>query len=334
MRRILLAARRTQPTSAGCARHTRRQASTTQFDAAATEKRIGELQRCVRDHLARQDVAEAVAAAEELVRTTTDAYGDGSEQGNPVLAAARNDEALCRKASGDFERAAELFAKAAQLYEACAMGNSASCATALHNLGACYKDDAATPGRRKMDKMMLLERAKEALDESALRRVNSPAHDHRDLPALASTKVVLASVKRLDGDAAGAARDLDEAMTSWRSVLGESPAAPGVATALAAALNNRALHAKQDGDHEEKAGHWYAEALELREGVLGERHPLVIQTLHNIAEHLDARGDDDDAFEVRQDILRRLDVSDADADESFAAASSAYADSWTPPPSK
>ena len=86
MRRVLLAA----------ARHTRRTAtraaSTDHFDAAATEKRIGELQRCVRDHLARQDVAEAVAAAEELVRTSTEAYGDGRDQGNPVLAAARNDE--------------------------------------------------------------------------------------------------------------------------------------------------------------------------------------------------------------------------------------------------
>ena len=47
----------------------------------------------------------------------------------------------------------------------------------------------------------------------------------------------------------------------------DSPSVPGVATALAAALNNRALHAKQDGDPEEKAGHWYAEALQLREGV-------------------------------------------------------------------
>ena len=106
---------------------------------------------------------------------------------------------------------------------------------------------------------------------------------------------------------------------------------PGVATALAAALNNRALHAKQDGDPEEKAGHWYAEALQLREGVLGEQHPLVIQTLPNIAEHLDARGDDDDAYEVRQDILRRLDVDEGEADESFAAAAAAYADSWAPP---
>jgi hypothetical protein len=106
---------------------------------------------------------------------------------------------------------------------------------------------------------------------------------------------------------------------------------PGVATALAAALNNRALHAKLDGDPEERAGHWYAEALQLREGVLGEQHPLVIQTLHNIAEHLDARGDDDDAYEVRQDILRRLDVDEGEADASFAAAAAAYADSWSPP---
>jgi tetratricopeptide (TPR) repeat protein len=333
MRRLIVAMRRTQPTinTAASAAIRRRHKSTDHFDAAATEKKIGELQRCVRDHLARQDVAEAVAAAEELVRTSTEAYGDGREQGNPVLAAARNDEALCRKAAGDFERAAELFAKSAQLYESCGMSNSASCATALHNLGACYKDDASQPGRKKMDRMMLLDRAKEALDESVSRRIHSPAHDQRDLPALASTKVVLASVKRLDDDREGAARELDEAIGDLRKVFSDSPSVPGVATALAAALNNRALHAKQDGDPEEKAGHWYAEALQLREGVLGEQHPLVIQTLHNIAEHLDARGDDDDAYEVRQDILRRLDVDEGEADESFAAAAAAYADSWAPP---
>ena len=126
MRRLIVAMRRTQPHrgTAASAAIRRRHKSTDHFDAAATEKKIGELQRCVRDHLARQDVAEAVAAAEELVRTSTEAYGDGREQGNPVLAAARNDEALCRKAAGDFERAAELFAKSAQLYEACGMSLS------------------------------------------------------------------------------------------------------------------------------------------------------------------------------------------------------------------
>ena len=46
---------------------------------------------------------------------------------------------------------------------------------------------------------------------------------------------------------------------------------------------------------------------------------------------MDARGDDDDAYEVRQDILRRLDVDEGEADESFAAAAAAYADSWAPP---
>ena len=112
------------------------------------------------------------------------------------------------------------------------MSNSASCATALHNLGACYKDDASQPGRKKMDRMMLLDRAKEALDESVSRRIHSPAHDSRDLPALASTKVVLASVKRLDDDREGAARELDEAIGDLRKVFEDSPSVPGVATAL------------------------------------------------------------------------------------------------------
>ena len=68
MRRLIVAARRTQLTrgTAAALRSTRRHKSTDHFDAAATEKKIGELQRTVRDHLARQDIGEAVAAAEEL----------------------------------------------------------------------------------------------------------------------------------------------------------------------------------------------------------------------------------------------------------------------------
>ena len=66
MRRLIVAMRRTQPTTSNAASAAirRRHKSTDHFDAAATEKKIGELQRCVRDHLARQDVAEAVAAGD------------------------------------------------------------------------------------------------------------------------------------------------------------------------------------------------------------------------------------------------------------------------------
>ena len=55
------------------------------------------------------------------MRTPTEAYGDGREQGNPVLAAARND-ALCRKAAAILNERRAL--GSAQLYEACGMGNS------------------------------------------------------------------------------------------------------------------------------------------------------------------------------------------------------------------
>ena len=156
---------------------------------------------------------------------------------------------------------------------------------------------------------------------------------HEDLPALASTKVVLASVKRLDDDREGAARELDDAIGDLRKVFSDSPSVPGVATALAAALNNRALHAKQDGDpEEEKARPLVRRSAAATRGVLGEQHPLVIQTATTSRRHLDARGDDDDAYEVRQDILRRLDVDEGEADASFAAAAAAaYADSWSPP---
>ena len=100
---------------------------------------------------------------------------------------------------------------------------------------------------------------------------------------------------------------------------------------MAAALNNKALYAKHDGDADNAAGPLYAEALALREAALGAAHPLVIQTLHNIAEHLDAAGDDDDANGIREEILRRLDVDADDADEAFAGAARAWAAKNAPP---
>mmetsp|Transcript_26432 Transcript_26432/g.79270 ORF Transcript_26432/g.79270 Transcript_26432/m.79270 type:complete len:325 (+) Transcript_26432:208-1182(+) len=287
------------------------------FDAAATEKKLGELQRSVRSLLAQHAIEDATRASEELVALAREAYGDDR---NPILAAACNDEALCRKAGGDFEKAAELFARASQLYGSCGMTNHASSATALHNLGACYKDQAMTA--RGLDRAALLDRASEALDESQRRRTESPGFDAaRDGPSLASTKVIRASVLRLLGDAAGATAELEAAIADLRAV--EAPTAM-IQTALAAALNNQALYAKQDGDPDGLAGPLYTEALKLREDALGPAHPLVVQTLHNLAEHLDARGDSEDAYDVRQDILRRLEVDEDEADASFKDAARAF----------
>ena len=128
------------------------------------------------------------------------------------------------------------------------------------------------------------------------------------------TDVVAASVHRLRGDAAAAEATLDGAVAVLRSA---DVARPAAALALAAALNNAALHAKRDGDPRGDAGALYAEALALREGALPRDHALVVQTLHNVAEYLDHRGDAADADAVRRDILDRLGVADADADAAF-----------------
>ena len=113
------------------------------FDAAATEKAIGALQRETRSALGGADVAGALEASGALVRLAEESYGSAR---NPILASACNDAALAKKAAGDFEGAAALLARAAQLYEACGMRDHASSAVALHNLGACYKAHAASPG--------------------------------------------------------------------------------------------------------------------------------------------------------------------------------------------
>ena len=322
------------------------------FDHVKTEREIGELQRSVREALGAQDLANATEASEALMELARASYG---EDRNPVLAAALNDAALCRKAAGDFERAAALLVRSVQVYESCGMKRHASTATSLHNLGVSYKEHAAQPGVRALERGLLLDRASravrhppplfrvvschpppapnhadlvgasEALEESALRREGSSGFDtKRDVPALASTKVIRASVLRLSDKPQDAYDLLDRAIADLRAALELTPVDP-VRTALAAALNNKALYAKTDGDPDDLAGPLYAEALTLREAALGDAHPVVIQTLHNIAEHLDASGDDDDANAIRDEILKRLKVNDMEADESFASAARAWA---------
>ena len=298
------------------------------FDHVKTEREIGELQRSVRDALGAQDVATATEASEALMALARESYG---EERNPVLAAAYNDAALCVKAAGDYEAAGLLLARSVQAYETCGMGDHASTATSLHNMGVCYKEHAARPQIRGLERAALLDRAAEALEESVLRRERSAGFDaKRDAPALATTQVIRASVLRLSKKPDDAADVLDGAISSLRAALAHTPV-DTIRTALAAALNNKALYAKHDGDADNAAGPLYAEALALREAALGAAHPLVIQTLHNIAEHLDAAGDDDDANGIREEILRRLDVDADDADEAFAGAARAWAAKNAPP---
>lgn len=240
------------------------------MDAEATERAIGALQRQVRASLSAQHFDAAVAKSDELRELVSEAYGPTR---NPILAAALNDSALAHKGRGDFETAVEQLAAAVQQYGACGLADHPSTATALHNMGVSYKEHAQQT-ERSLDKMTLLERAAECLIEANDRRGRVPkaADDAVNRRSVATTRVVLASVRRQQQRRDDATVELDAAL----DVLRDSDGSPQASTALATALNNAGYFAKHDGD-DQRALDMYREALDLRETSLGRDHPCVLR---------------------------------------------------------
>ncbi|KAJ8608902.1 hypothetical protein CTAYLR_005317 [Chrysophaeum taylorii] len=276
------------------------------FDAAETEKAIGALQRLLRNELSEQSFDDALNTAEELRSLARDAYGS---TGNTILAAALNDSALVHKGRREFETAVELLVEAVRQYDSCGLRNHPSSATALHNMGVAYKEHAQAPETGALERVSLLDRAAECLVEANERRA-ARTDDDTIRRAVATTRVVLASVRRLQKRIADARDEIDEALAVLRVV----DTTIASRTALATALNNAAYFEKQDGNDAD-ASKLYHEALDLRETVLGPEHPQTIATLHNIAELHEAFGRLDQANAVRRNILRRLGVEGDDRDD-------------------
>lgn len=97
------------------------------------------------------------------------------------------------------------------------------------------------------------------------------------LGAIATTRVVLASVYRMQAKKEEAQREIEVALAVLRRVAADATFQSQ--TALATALNNAALFAKQER-RDEEASSLYREALELREMTLGPLHPYGPVSVH------------------------------------------------------
>lgn len=260
------------------------------------------MQRQLRDELSKHDFDSAIETCEELKVVAETAY----ETPNPILAATWNNLGLAFKGKGDFDQAARNLAKATQEYEACGLANHPSTATALHNLGVCYKENAQQS--KALSRDPLLESAASCLREALERRNALSGNFDVDLNerAIASTRVVLASVLRLQKRTEEATKEIDDALHILRTAFNRDPTNTHAATALATALNNLGLFQKQDSNYDD-AKTLYDEALHLRSDFLGHDHPHTIATLYNIAELLQANGLPDKADDIRRDIIKRLD---------------------------
>ncbi|KAJ1455879.1 hypothetical protein M885DRAFT_616702 [Pelagophyceae sp. CCMP2097] len=278
------------------------------------EREIGFLMREVRESLDQQLFDEAVDASLRLRSLATEAYG---ETRSPVLASALNDAGLAHKGRGEYVIAIQLIISSIQMYESCKLGEHSSCATALHNLGAAYKDHAQMEGATGMEKLQLLDRAVECFEESKKRRTGKNYDEKRDATLLGTTHIAHATVlrmRKIPKEVILAVLDLG--IKALRTAHAINPYRSNK-TALAAALNNKALFGRQDGVDAKVVSRLYAEALEIREEALGPTHPVVITTLHNIAEHLLHQGKEAESRRIQLDIMHRMGVDPSRMDLSL-----------------
>ena len=89
-----------------------------------------------------------------------------------MYASCLNNVALMQKHMGNIEKSVELYTQALHIYDDCVGKKHNSYAITLANLGAGYK--AYSEITKGMEKLQLLERAKEALDDAynAMKEIN------------------------------------------------------------------------------------------------------------------------------------------------------------------
>lgn len=104
--------------------------------------------------------SKALECAEELRDNVSRVMG----QENAMYASCLNNIALMQKQLGNIETSIDMYTQALHIYEESVGKKHNSYAITLANLGAGYKAFAETT--KGMEKLQLLERAKEALDDA------------------------------------------------------------------------------------------------------------------------------------------------------------------------
>ena len=272
-------------------------APTAPTTSAEAEKIIADMQREFRSLYAAQDYSPAIDLAIELDKITLDFYGEE----HPVTASSTNNHALLKRAIGEYETAVELFTTAIQRYEKSVGKEHTSTATALHNLGLTYKSMYESGDFTGVEELHLQDRAEEALRESLSRR--APEHIDR-----ATTMYVLAAVRSTQGKGTEESADLfKDAVHLLRESHTASKTSRASGIRLATGLNNWGYWLKTEGDFND-ALEKYQESFELREKHAGENDVNAIVSLQNIAELLTSMSCEEEADEVRKEIMRRVEL--------------------------
>eukprot|EP00602_Paraphysomonas_sp_CaronLab_P000015 CAMPEP_0185028022 /NCGR_PEP_ID=MMETSP1103-20130426/13436_1 /TAXON_ID=36769 /ORGANISM="Paraphysomonas bandaiensis, Strain Caron Lab Isolate" /LENGTH=308 /DNA_ID=CAMNT_0027562251 /DNA_START=71 /DNA_END=997 /DNA_ORIENTATION=+ len=256
------------------------------------EKELFRMRRLMGGHFSRGAFEEALNVARALEAEIANIMGTG----NAAHASCFSNIGLMLKQLGKNEDALENYNRSLEMYENVVGVNHPSYITTLSNIGVLHKTMAEAATEEEVFKSHINE-AKECLSRALeLRESIGGDTNSKDLLIYGNH---LANVMRVLGEK-------NEAETRLRSILHTSREQRGDWDSITAlTLNNLGLVLKQLEDFT-GAEKCYAEALEIRCKLYGEKHHDCVITLHNIAELHRARGDEDKAKKVQENIIKLL----------------------------
>jgi hypothetical protein len=177
----------------------------------------------------------------------------------------------------------------------------------LSNIGILYRSMSEAVGVKGMERLQLVERAQEALQDALNIRI-SLAPDkqlHKSKEAL-NVAMNLAMVHRLTGG-----KGVQKCEEDLRGVLAMARQTYGQHDSLTAlVLSNLGFVLKGVGPARyADAKLAYSEALDVRSKTLGDAHPDTIVSMHNLAELLLAMGDAGEGTRLQEEILAIMEKS-------------------------
>eukprot|EP01041_Mallomonas_annulata_P003330 gene3330-6591_t len=218
---------------------------------------------------------------------------------NAIYASCLNNVALMNKMLGNYELAVDKYIDALHKYEDVSGKFNSSYISTLTNLGVLCKTFAEH--RKGKERTELLQRADEALYDAYKLRTQVSGFENRDTLFVANH---LACLWRTQGDVARAERKFRETLEQCRLLFGDKD------SLTATVLNNLGFLLKtKGGSAMEEAQSCYDEALSIRSGSLGDKHPDTIVTMHNLSELLYSKGDQEGALVWQNRIVALLDTA-------------------------
>jgi tetratricopeptide (TPR) repeat protein len=252
----------------------------------AIEKKVAEVQSALREMYHEARYADALELATSFSSEVEEHFGED----HPVSASFLNNRALMHRSMGQYASAMPLYERALRAYEKVVGKEHPSTTTCLSNMSYLCKTLAASGEMRGVEKLAMLERAREYGEQALQNKRALSMPEHPDVAiAQYNLGAVLVEMKSFDR----AELNLREALALLRKRFGAQDN-----RLTATALNNVGVCLKRKAEHVassdpdappllaelDAARAAYDEALQMRSRLLGEVHPDTLAARHNIAE--------------------------------------------------